>query len=325
MENRILCLDYMKALAIFFVVLGHLIDGVDSETNPFRIFIYSLHMPLFFIVSGFLSSKKITSVGDLGKWYLRKMRLLIPFFVFSIGDVLILGSSWNAFLGWNKYGLWFLWTLFLFDTIYAITQLVLISNKNKKLELIVLIAPALVCIALRRYDDTLLGGIFNFMQLYNYSFFILGVIVVRYGLQKFILDERIQFLMLLMYIVGLTTGIAALNIPMKACGILLVYAFFEKILTSRNSSLLQFGGGKINNLILNFGQHTLYIYILHFYLIRGNLSLPVSAHIILFSAPFYYLTIYSVFSIVIMWICVQVADFLNTNKYIRMYVFGSRK
>lgn len=85
------------------------------------------------------------------------------------------------------------------------------------------------------------------------------------------------------------------------------------------------GGGKINNLILSFGQHTLYIYILHFYLIRGNLSLPVSAHIILFSAPFYYLTIYSVFSIVIMWICVQVADFLNTNKYIRMYVFGSRK
>lgn len=107
-----------------------------------------------------------------------------------------------------------------------------------------MIAPALVCIALRRYDDTLLGGIFNFMQLYNYSFFILGVIVVRYGLQKYILDERIQFLILLMYIVGLTTGIAALNIPMKACGILLVYAFFEKILTSRNSSLLQFGGGQ---------------------------------------------------------------------------------
>lgn len=187
-----------------------------------------------------------------------------------------------------------------------------------------MIAPVLVCIALRRYDDTLIGGIFNFMQLYNYSFFILGVIVVRYGLQKYILDERIQFLMLLMYIVGLTTGIAALNIPMKACGILLVYAFFETILASRNSSLLQFGGQN-NNLILSFGQHTLYIYILHFYLIRGNLSLPVSAHVILFSAPFYYLAIYSVFSIVIMWICVQVAEFLNTNKYIRMYVFGSRK
>lgn len=244
-NNRILSLDYMKALAIFFVVLGHLIDGVDSETNPFRIFIYSLHMPLFFIVSGFLSSKQITSIGDLGKWYLRKMRLLIPFFVFSVGDVLILGSSWDAFLGWNKYGLWFLWTLFLFDTIYAITQLLLISNKNKKLELIGLIAPVLVCIALRRYDDTLLGGIFNFMQLYNYAFFILGVIVVRYGLQKYILDERIQILMLLMYILGLTTGISALNIPMKACGILLVYAFFEKILASRNSSLLQFGGAKL--------------------------------------------------------------------------------
>lgn len=85
------------------------------------------------------------------------------------------------------------------------------------------------------------------------------------------------------------------------------------------------GGGKINSLILNFGQHTLYIYILHFYLIRGNLSLPVRIHDVLFSAPFYYLTIYSVFSIIIMWICVEVADFLNTNKYIRMYVFGGKK
>ena len=324
-NNRILSLDYMKALAIFFVVLGHLIDGVDSENNPFRVFIYSLHMPLFFIVSGFLSSKKVTSVGDLGKWYLRKMRLLIPFFVFTIGNVLFWGGPWNTFLGWNKFGLWFLWTLFLFDTIYAITQLVLIKNKNKKQELIGMMLPVLVCIALRKYDETLLGGIFNFMQLYNYAFFILGVIVVRYGLQKYIFDERIQILMLLLYIVGLSTGIAALNIPMKVCGILLVYGFFEKLLATRNSGLLQFGGGKVNSLILNFGQHTLYIYILHFYLIRGNLSLPVRIHDVLFSAPFYYLTIYSVFSIIIMWICVEVADFLNANKYIRMYVFGGKK
>lgn len=244
-NNRILSLDYMKALAIFFVVLGHLIDGVDSETNPFRIFIYSLHMPLFFIVSGFLSSKKVASVGDLGRWYLRKMRLLIPFLVFSVGNVLILGRSWDAFLGWNKYGLWFLWTLFLFDTIYAITQFLLIKNKNKKLEFIGLIIPVFVCIVLRRYDETLLGGIFNFMQLYNYAFFILGVIVVRYGLHKYILDERIQILMLLLYIVGLTTGMAALNIPMKACGILLVYGIFEKLLAAKKSSFLQFGGAKL--------------------------------------------------------------------------------
>lgn len=66
------------------------------------------------------------------------------------------------------------------------------------------------------------------MQLYNYSFFILGVIVVRYGLQKYILDERIQFLMLLMYIVGLTTGIAALNIPMKLAVSCLFMPFLRK-------------------------------------------------------------------------------------------------
>ena len=58
-KKRVLSFDWMKALAIFFVVLGHLIDGVDSPDNGFRMFIYSLHMPLFFIVSGFLSSEKL--------------------------------------------------------------------------------------------------------------------------------------------------------------------------------------------------------------------------------------------------------------------------
>ncbi len=38
-SNRILSLDYMKAFAIFLVVLGHLIDGVDSPENGFRTFI----------------------------------------------------------------------------------------------------------------------------------------------------------------------------------------------------------------------------------------------------------------------------------------------
>lgn len=245
--KRILSLDYMKALAIFFVVLGHLIDGVDSADNVFRTFIYSLHMPLFFIVSGFLSSKKITSFSEIRIWFGHKLKLLIPFAVFTLGDIIILNGEWKEYLGWHKFGLWFLWTLFLFDTIYALSQCVLLRNRSKWIEICGLLCPVLVCIGLRKFDDTLLGGIFNFMQMYNYAFFILGVMVARYDLHKFVLDERVQFGMLLVYILGLSTGIAALNIPMKVCGILLVYGIFESLINVRkNTSLDICMGGEEN-------------------------------------------------------------------------------
>lgn len=241
--KRILSLDYMKALAIFFVVLGHLIDGVDSSDNVFRTFIYSLHMPLFFIVSGFLSCDKLTSFSEIKRWYGHKLRLLIPFVVFSIGDILILHREWEGYLGWNKFGLWFLWTLFLFDSIYALTQCVLLQNRTKWIEICGLLCPVLVCIGLRKFDDTLLGGIFNFMQMYNYAFFILGVMVARYNLHKYVLGEKVQFVMLLVYILGLSTGLPALNIPMKACGILLVYGMFESLINVRKNTSLGICGG----------------------------------------------------------------------------------
>lgn len=323
-SKRILSLDYMKAFAILLVVLGHLIDGVDSPENSIRTFIYSLHMPLFFVVSGFLSSKKLLYLKDLKKWYQHKVKLLIPFIVFSLGDIIVLHRTWDGFLGWNKFGLWFLWTLFLFDTIYAFSQLILLRNKNKWLEIIGLITPVLVCVILRKFDNTLVGGIFNFMQLYNYTFFVLGVIIVRSNLQRVILDERVQFGMFCIYIIGLTTGIAALNIPMKACGILVVYGIFEKLLCEKTTTSFQMWGGRINKMILCFGRRTLYIYILHFYFIQGKLKLPVFIHDLLFSSPFYYLTIYSIFSVLIMMACVVLADLLDTNKYIRKYIFGSR-
>lgn len=47
MRNRNYAIDVMKGIGIFLVVLGHLM----SPRSPF---IYSFHMPLFFILGGFL-------------------------------------------------------------------------------------------------------------------------------------------------------------------------------------------------------------------------------------------------------------------------------
>ena len=94
--------------------------------------------------------------------------------------------------------------------------------------------------------------------------------------------------------------------------------------TSQNSRSRTGWGGKFNKLILCFGRRTLYIYILHFYFIHGKLQLPAYVHDLLFSSPFYYLSIYSIFSFLIMIACVVLADLLDANKYIRKYIFGRR-
>lgn len=76
----------MKAFAILFVVIGHVMSGCYSENMSsmddiilFR-FIYSFHMPLFFFISGFVcfNPDKDYSKKSIGK---RSLSYLIPFFV----------------------------------------------------------------------------------------------------------------------------------------------------------------------------------------------------------------------------------------------------
>ena len=49
MVKRVDYLDYAKGIAIILVVLGHIFSGGNIKT-----YIYSFHMPLFFIISGYL-------------------------------------------------------------------------------------------------------------------------------------------------------------------------------------------------------------------------------------------------------------------------------
>lgn len=79
--------DILRGFAILLVVLGHAlaVDNIltsDSKwCNAVHDFIYSFHMPLFFIISGFC----YVQPESYGKFFLRKCRyLLIPYIVFNL-------------------------------------------------------------------------------------------------------------------------------------------------------------------------------------------------------------------------------------------------
>jgi fucose 4-O-acetylase-like acetyltransferase len=72
-KEKLNWIDNLKAIGIFAVILGHI-------ASPFGSFIYSWHMPLFFMVAGFfikfdLSIKEFI-IKDL-------KRLMIPYFLFA--------------------------------------------------------------------------------------------------------------------------------------------------------------------------------------------------------------------------------------------------
>jgi fucose 4-O-acetylase-like acetyltransferase len=79
MKARNVNWDMARGIAIWLVVWGHLVIG-DSLIKEF---IYLIHMPLFFVISGyfiFFSLKKYNMKENLAK---RTRALLLPWFTWS--------------------------------------------------------------------------------------------------------------------------------------------------------------------------------------------------------------------------------------------------
>lgn len=74
--KRILFIDYARTFALFLVVFAHLY----SVFSPVRVYIYAFHMPLFFLMSGYLHRNANTLL--LTKKMIKK--ILIPFIFFLL-------------------------------------------------------------------------------------------------------------------------------------------------------------------------------------------------------------------------------------------------
>lgn len=88
-SKRIAYVDMARGIGMLLVVMGH----VEYISAPIRQYITSFHMPLFFLISGFLILEK----ADMNKKFIelakRKARsLLVPYAVFSVLSFVIEGS-----------------------------------------------------------------------------------------------------------------------------------------------------------------------------------------------------------------------------------------
>lgn len=81
--NRETWVDCVRGIGVFFVVLGHL-----YQNEPIGRFIYGWHMPLFFILSGYLIKDK-DNVITYKKIISLTRRYIIPYFTYCFINLII--------------------------------------------------------------------------------------------------------------------------------------------------------------------------------------------------------------------------------------------
>lgn len=138
-NKRDLTLDYLKAFAIILVVFGHCIQyglgqpNIDFFDNNIIKVIYSFHMPLFMMISGYLFGFSVKKHSFKEIIFGKLKSLLVPIAIWAIPVTLIdtikysperlnpwdfLKSYLNEFIG----QFWFLWAVLLCSIIVLIVN-----------------------------------------------------------------------------------------------------------------------------------------------------------------------------------------------------------
>lgn len=294
-QNRNKTFDLVKGITMFFVLWGHLIqytllNQYDYFSDKVFVFIYSFHMPLFAIVSGYFLYNSVQG-RKMYNVILRKIKNIgqplivwstIQYLIYSVFDLLkfrhislSIKAWWDFFTGMY---LWFLWSILVCSIVIIIISKVVI---NKWIQCLLFIAAApVLCVFpnpqmnlfiypfilagffIKRYEAK--GG-----KIYKENYFAL-VIVVPVFLILLLFYSKEMFI----YVTGITyTGIVSLreqfliDLYRYMIGFIGSYAVFIVV-----KKLEHFIPQKISVFIENCGRQSLSIYILQSVLITGIYS-----------------------------------------------------
>lgn len=331
MISRNNIIDALKGVAILLMVFGHLIQftSVDNSYlyNPIYIFIYSFHMPLFIMISGFFFNKSLNKKSVKNLLNDRLVTILLPYVSWTI----IFITVWAVFNHFNlsffqlcqKYiytflyvsKLWFLWVLFVCILLVCLNLLIKRYIGGISILFIVLFIYVL--------PETQMLSLINVK--YMFPFFILGyyyheysnvfkewiryssyVSIIIYPVLlffwseenfSFIIDSKNLNPIIYKYITAFS-------------GILAIVFVFRNFYKHFEINYLQ-----------KLGRNSIAIYIIsdylialpsHFKFIFFNNSIVLNSVILLF------------FSLVIAEICLLIEKLLEKNKFISFTLFGKK-
>ncbi len=195
-------LDFLKGVGICMVVLGHCITSALEANNyilhTIKEIIYTFHMPIFFIVSGYIQGLRTYDIRRFNKFGLSQARkYLLPYFVWSLTLYLFyylletvksnvipekltlnpIGVFRDIFLFRVLTGnvLWFVYILFL---VTVVSYLVHSFMSNKYVNLIFLLVVLIGGFLANNFMDNQLFVPKRFLVVWIY--FEIGVFIARY-------------------------------------------------------------------------------------------------------------------------------------------------
>lgn len=325
-KERLLWLDFLKLIAIFLVVFGHVIRHCGLSINDWDSvcgWIYSFHMPLFMTLSGYVSYKLCEGIYDIK----RKFRQLIIPCIILWGICLLIGHNENF---------WYLKSLF---CCYVITAFLFSLRLKYKYILLVLISIGIFPIISRvpyvsswKIDFMLpffLLGIvinkkINFIKTHIYIFASVscGIFVllwifwtpdyIYYNSQpiwfdyKYIIDKTLTFFhpeaiyrTFYRYLIGVAGTISFICLTLIG---------FEMRVVNKGMRYLA-----------RWGVYSLYIYILQSFIVQYE-KLPVVFPV---DNKFLFFCIYTPFySFIVVVVCICMATLLKKAPLIDRYIFG---
>jgi len=332
-KTRLEFIDRMKGIAILLVIVGHIIqfNNLDGGTNN-KLFnlIYSFHMPLFFILSGYVASrgwdkivnrlsfinflwKKIyTLVLPLLTWtlFVGKYFFAQHFEVISIDDIL------NAFL---HPGLWFLQILFEIQILFGFFCLLNhYLNKMGRLYISIILAGLIFILPVIGY---LLIDKPHFMTLILFTlFFFMGSFISRYSnIEKFIMNKYVFASSLILFLVlAAHWSIHGNTIDDLLKVIISTVAFIALLhLTQQVKGTYYI----IDSQIQLLGKESLAIYVMQFFLTSKILFVSEIAG----SNLFIQFVLISVIAVSIAYLCVLTHRIFEKSNVLNFILYGKKQ
>ena len=325
--KRILFLDAIKTLSILFVIWGHALrfDTILESGTALYTFIYSFHMPLFMIISGYFS------ISSFGRSFEKVICLKIKQLIIPIVFWTILTCIYMYVMHYSKHKIieeiignnWFLKTLFVCYVYSWIAKKIIPYNN-----FIVFLISWIILLTIPQS---------SFLQInWLYIFFWIGI-MIRSNIE--IIKKTSNSILIVcclllpfFYIIKIANdynNYIPLNIStfinlfpihfvrfsialsMSILIFVLIYIIYEHCTTSK---LLSF--------IAKCGQYTLGIYVLQSFILERVLTdfLVINHN----NTIFFQYILTPIISLILLLLCVFLIKIFSKSKYIDIFFFGGQ-
>lgn len=191
MTQRLESLDFIKGLAIYLVIFGHVLQefhhfpAMSFFANPIYEAIYTFHMPLFAAISGYLFG---LSSDKYSVWQIVKSRihsLLLPGFLWGTILYFAFRNGFTQFslrscVGNVVYGYWFLATLFACTLVALSVRLPRLFHRNPA-QYVTTMTCCLLVASLVFTSKQSKGGLLSFLL----PFFVVGYWYTQSSIKRY--------------------------------------------------------------------------------------------------------------------------------------------